>query len=195
MTDLSTPPVRRAPAEPEFWIFVFGDLSVFTAFFVVWAVAARQHAAAFAAGHATLNQAIGVTNTALLLCSSAAVAVAVRAIRAGELRLARSAYLTAIVLGAGFLALKAVEYAQHLTHGLNAMAGPFFVDYFVFTGIHALHVLLGLACLAVARTKLRTAPEPPRLLMHEAVATYWHMIDIVWIVLFSLIYLNGGGAR
>jgi len=181
---------RRVPAEPEFWIFVFGDLSVFTAFFFVWAVTQRHHEAVFAAGHATLNQPIGVLNTALLLASSAAVATAVRAVRASQGVIARRAYLLAVGLGGGFLVGKAVEYTLHFTHGLESLRGPFFTDYFVFTGVHALHVFVGLVCLLVARAKARNSDPVSGLMIHEAVATYWHMIDVVWVVLFSLIYLT-----
>lgn len=179
---------RRVPAEPEFWIFVFGDLAIFTVFFFVWATTARAHPAAFDAGRETLDQVIGVADTALLLTSSAAVAGAVRLLRSGRAATARRCYLAAIALGAGFLALKAVEYAEHLSHGLGALHGPFFLDYFLFTGVHALHVLLGLIALIVVRSRARGAE--PSMLAHEAVATYWHMIDVVWIVLFSLIYLT-----
>jgi nitric oxide reductase NorE protein len=189
------PARRRVPGEPEFWIFVFGDLAVFTAFFFVWATAQRAEPELFDAGRATLDQVIGVTNTVLLLTSSAAVARAVGAVRRGDAAVARRAYLAAIALGAGFLVLKAVEYGEHLRHGLARLDDTFHVDYFVFTGVHAVHVLLGLVCLAAVRARLAagatgaTGPGGPRLLVHEAVATYWHMIDVVWIVLFTLIYL------
>ncbi|MBO0854293.1 MAG: cytochrome c oxidase subunit 3 [Nocardia sp.] len=195
---------RWVPAEPEFWIFVFGDLAVFTAFFFIWATAQRGDPELFAAGRATLNQTIGIANTALLLTSSAAVAAAVRSLRAGSATLARRWYLAGICLGAGFLILKAIEYAEHLAGGLGSLTGPFYVDYFVFTGVHALHVLLGVCGLAIVRARAAKAsapqvatpgsvtPDPaaPRMLIHEALATYWHMIDVVWIVLFSLIYLT-----
>lgn len=181
---------RRVPAEPELWILVFGDLAIFTVFFFVWATTARAHPAAFHSGRATLDQAIGITNTVLLLTSSAAVAGAVRLLRAARTVTARRWYLAAIGLGAAFLVLKVVEYAEHLSCGLAALHGPFFLDYFLFTGVHALHVLLGLVALAVVRSRARG--DAPSMLAHEAVATYWHMIDVVWIVLFSLIYLTAG---
>lgn len=180
----------RVPAEPEFWIFVFGDLCVFTVFFFVWSFAERSDPALFEAGRETLHQPIGIANTLLLLTSSAAVALAVGSLRSGRARLARAAYLGAIGLGAGFLALKAIEYGEHLSSGPGSLTGPFYLDYFLFTGVHALHVLLGLVCLLVARAKVRSAARDRPMLVHEAVATYWHMIDVVWVVLFSLIYLT-----
>jgi len=182
---------RRVPAEAEFWIFIFGDLAVFTAFFFVWAAAQHSDPALFEAGRATLNQTLGMANTVLLLASSAAVARAIGCLRRCDARGARSGYLGAIVLGGGFLVLKAVEYSGHLRRGAAALNDPFHVDYFVFTGVHALHVLLGLLCLAAVRRRVGAQEEVARpMLAHEAVATYWHMIDVVWIVLVTLIYLT-----
>lgn len=181
---------RRVPAEPELWIFVLGDLTVFTAFFFVWATGERAQPGIFAAGRETLSLGIGVANTFVLLLSSAAVATAVQALRWDDHVRARRAYAVAIGCGAAFLGLKAVEYAGHLGHGLDALGGAFFMDYFVFTGIHALHVLLGMIVLVVARARVGARPSARPMLLHEAAATYWHVIDIVWIVLFTLIYLG-----
>ncbi len=180
---------RRVPAEPEFWIFILGDLAIFTAFFFVWAAGERADPVAFAEGRASLSRGIGIANTLVLLASSGAVALAVRAVRDSRWLAARTAYGLAIAGGVTFLALKAVEYSRHLGEGIGALAGPFFVDYFVFTGVHAVHVVLGLVVLAVARARVGSGGSRP-MVLHEAAATWWHVIDIVWIVLFTLIYLG-----
>lgn len=181
---------RRVPAEPEFWIFILGDLAIFTAFFFVWAAGERADPVVFSDGRASLSRGIGIANTLVLLGSSGAVAVAVRAVRDARWVAARTAYGLAIAGGATFLMLKAVEYARHLGHGIGDLAGPFFVDYFVFTGVHALHVVLGLVVLAVARARVGSGGGSRPMVLHEAAATWWHVIDIVWIVLFTLIYLG-----
>ena len=189
---MSTAPARRparVPAEPELWILIFGDLAVFTVFFFLWAFGQRAHPAAFADGRASLDLAVATTNTVALLGSSVAVVLAVAHVRHRRVERARACYAIAIGLGLLFLALKGVEYAEHLAHGPGALTGTFYLYYFVFTGVHALHVTLGLIGLTVCRARARRREEPPALLVHEAVASYWHTIDVVWIVLFTLIYL------
>lgn len=185
-------PARRVPAEPEFWILVLGDLALFTVLFFVWTTGERADPAHFADGRATLARGIGIANTLVLLAGSAAVVRAIAALRRDDERAARAAYGLAILGGAVFLVLKAVEYAGHLWHGVDALAGPFYIDYFVFTGVHALHVVLGMVLLGVARARVGRGPAGAArpMVLQEAAATYWHVIDIVWIVLFTLIYLG-----
>ncbi|WP_280338914.1 cytochrome c oxidase subunit 3 [Nocardia neocaledoniensis] len=181
---------RRAPGEPELWLFILGDLTVFGIFFGVWGWNHRQRPELFELGRAHLDQTIGLTNTTVLITSSAAVALALAAARDGRFTAARRGYLAAIALGTVFAALKVVEYREHLDAGIDPALREFFMYYFVFTGIHLVHVLVGLLGLTIAAFRCRRPGTGPNdLALLEGIGVYWHMVDVLWIVLFALIYL------
>ncbi|MEU2031099.1 cytochrome c oxidase subunit 3 [Nocardia amamiensis] len=177
----------HVPGEPELWMLILGDLTVFAVFFGIWAWQRAAQPALFAAGRDTLDTTLGLTNTLILITSSMAVACGLDHLRTGEPQRAARAYLAAAALGAGFVAVKTVEYHQHLAAGQTPATGDFFMYYFVFTGIHLLHVLAGLAGLVLLSRRCRSR-EPSRVLF-EGVGVYWHMVDVIWIVLFYLVYL------
>ncbi|ALG11299.1 cytochrome c oxidase subunit 3 [Kibdelosporangium phytohabitans] len=175
----------HVPGEPELWMLILDDLVVFGVFF---GVRGRNHAAQpelFAWGRQHLDTTTGLANTLILLTSSFAVARGLEHIRADDGRRAARAYGAAAVLGGAFVVLKAIEYSAHLAG--TPLGTEFFVYYFVFTGIHLVHVLVGLGALAVLA---RRAPRPqPSVALFEGVGVYWHMVDVLWIVLFYLVYL------
>jgi cytochrome c oxidase subunit 3 len=157
---------------------------------------------AFAARHTKIV--IGTINTAVLLTSSFFVAWAVTAARLNQSKAAAILLWAAAALGVAFLALKGIEYAteydEHLVPGLNfALAGPeagtarlFFSFYFVATGLHAVHVAVGIVALAVIGRQAWRQHYSARYHAPVTVAgLYWHFVDIVWIFLFALIYLPG----
>lgn len=179
---------RHVPGEAELWILVLGDLAVFTVFFGVLGWQHHTDPASYAAGQAGLDTGLGLLNTLLLLTGSALVATALTRARAGHWVAARGGYLLAIACGLGFVVVKAVEYAGHAGEPVS----DFGSYYFVFTGIHLAHVLAGLVCLTVAARRCQRAawhgePAPERLL--EGLGVYWHLVDLLWIVLFVLLYL------
>nr|WP_042196207.1 cytochrome c oxidase subunit 3 [Kibdelosporangium sp. MJ126-NF4]CEL22467.1 Cytochrome c oxidase polypeptide III [Kibdelosporangium sp. MJ126-NF4]CTQ89323.1 Cytochrome c oxidase polypeptide III (EC 1.9.3.1) [Kibdelosporangium sp. MJ126-NF4] len=177
----------HVPGEPELWMLILGDLTVFGVFFGIWGYNHAVQPELFASGRAHLNTTIGLANTLILLTSSLAVARGLESIRAKQGQRAARAYAAAAALGAAFVVLKAIEYSQHLLGDTSVLGNDFFMYYFVFTGIHLLHVLVGLGALAVLIRRCRR-PEPS-VPLFEGVGVYWHMVDILWIVLFSLIYL------
>ena len=177
----------HVPGEPELWVFIFGDLVVFGLFFAVLGWQHVAEPAAYGAGQGLLHQGLGLVNTLLLLTSSAAVASGLASARAGSLAAARRWYVGAIGLGGGFVVVKAIEYTSHARAGIAPNA-DFFTYYFVFTGIHLLHVLVGLACLAAAAKHCARA-EPVSVPLLEGLGVYWHLVDLLWIALFALIYL------
>lgn len=182
---------RHVPGEAELWILILGDLAVFTVFFGVLGWQHAQHPASYAVGQAGLDTGLGLLNTLLLLTGSALVASALSAARAGRWARARRDYLAAIACGVGFVAVKAVEYSHHV--GDPGVRGDDFLTYyFVFTGIHLAHVLAGLVCLGVAAQQCRIAAawgEPASERVLEGLGVYWHLVDLLWIVLFVLLYL------
>jgi nitric oxide reductase NorE protein len=189
------PPRRRRPSrvpgEPGLWILLFGDLTAFAILFAVYLHRRGQHPELFAASQATLNQSLGATNTLVLLASSLLVATATGIVRRGESRrLARRLLLGAMLCGVVFIAIKGVEYHEKLAFGLTPATNDFYMYYFVLTGIHLAHLVFGLAALFVL-WKLAgvPTPTPTQRKFFEAGACFWHMVDMLWIVIFPLLYL------
>lgn len=178
------------PGEAELWIFIMGDLTVFGVFFAIWGWNYSRNPAMFELGRASMSQPLGLAETLTLITSSAAVVAALTHARWKQWARAHGYYLTAIGFGSVFVVLKAVEYSRHLTAGSHTVAGEFFMYYFVFTGIHLLHVLVGLLGLsAAARSTRPTDTHRYGVALLEGIGVYWHMVDVLWVVLFALIYL------
>lgn len=181
--------LRRIPGEAGVWVLIFGDLFVFALFFGTFAYYRLLETAVFAASHDALNQPIGLLNTILLLTSSLFVVQGVEAGRRGKTRPARLWTAAAMVLGSAFIALKVVEYAQKIAEGHSPTSNNFFTLYFAFTGIHALHVLVGLGVLAFLRERQKTVRHG-----HDHIADscglYWHMVDVLWVVIFAIFYVH-----
>jgi cytochrome c oxidase subunit 3 len=186
------------------WAFLATEVLFFGGLIAAYLVYRIADPAGFAEAGRHAKVAIGTINTAVLLTSSFAVAWAVEALRAGGRR--QPALLLAIAgaLGAAFLGLKGfeylLEYREHLVPGLNfAETGPhartvelFFLLYFLLTGIHGLHVLIGVAAVGTMAVRTwRGAFSPRQLDPVEVTGLYWHFVDIVWIFLYPLIYLLG----
>ncbi|MCM8732364.1 cytochrome c oxidase subunit 3 [Hephaestia sp. GCM10023244] len=156
--------------------------------------------AAFAATSQRLNLVAGSVNTAVLLTSSLLVAIGDDARAGDRLRLAKWLLTAAALLGLVFLAIKGSEYLQEYGEGLMPGVGPkqdfatpaarMFMDgYFVATGLHALHVTIGVALLAGCAWRLR-GDDPPSVVGIGNVGLYWHLVDIVWVFLFPILYLS-----
>lgn len=186
-------PVRRIPGEEGIWIFIFGDMCVFAVFFCVFLHARISDPAGFARDQADLNQNFGAVNTVVLLVSSLFIVLTMRVIHSSNVRMRAKAPLfiaAAWLCGAGFLAIKALEYAEKVRHGVTPQTSDFFMYYFVLTGLHAFHLVLGLVVLAVLFVMSRK-PSLSRgqFAFFEGGACFWHMVDLLWLVLFPLIFL------
>ena len=190
MIDQQRPKSRHLPGEPGIWVFIFGDLAVFGIFFVTFAVYRGHDLATFRASHGALNQTCGLVNTLLLLSSSWFVATATNSARSGRSAQAVPFLWIAFALGAGFCALKAFEWGEKLRDGLSLMTNDFFMFYFMYTGIHLLHVVIGMVVLA-GLTKIARKPEKTDrdIALIEGGGVFWHLVDLLWIVLFALFYL------
>ena len=192
MTETAAPPrpARKVPGESGTWVFLFGDMLVFGAFFVTFLVERATAPEVFDTARATLHVGVGVTNTLLLLSSSLFVVLAVNALRAGANTIATRAVAAAIVCGLGFIALKVSEYIALATAGHGPGANDFYLYYFILTGLHLFHVCLGLGALAFVFTQTRrTELSPTRTALVEGGACFWHLVDLLGIFLFALLYL------
>lgn len=182
------------------WTFLASELLLFGGLFLAYAVYRWTQGPAFdAAAHRT-NEFYGTLNTCWLLTSSAAIAIAGRALERGRVKLATLGIWVTVAFALLFLLTKAVEYHEdldeHLWPGPDfALAAPasrtFFSLYWVMTGLHAVHVSVGLALILrlawmAHRGVLATRPDSM-----EATSLYWHLVDAIWVVLFPCLYLVG----
>lgn len=185
-----TPPL---PVESGIWVVVFGELSIFTLFFSVFLYYRALSPELFAASSATLDQGLGALNTVILLTSSWFVASAVTAIQqAGGRERALRYFSCALACGAAFVLVKVFEYGGALRDGVNVLTDEFFMFYFMLTGIHLMHLLVGMALLGATALQLRGSLATGNATSNTLVgfsSCFWHMLDIVWIVLFPLLYL------
>jgi nitric oxide reductase NorE protein len=171
---------KRIPAEEGFWVLIFGDLTVFTAFFGTYLYSRARQPAIFRDSQRQLSQSLGLANTLLLLTGSLLVSMGVRAVRRGAPQLARPVFGGAILCAVGFVCLKALEWGQKLSHGSYPTTNNFFMYYFILTGLHLFHVLIGIAALIYLYTQAgRGAVTRKRLVFIEAGALFWHMVDLL----------------
>lgn len=186
-------PRERAhvPGEPGVWVLLFGDLVVFLVLFGVYLNRRAHNPQLFASSQEALNRTFGVVNTVILLTSSILVVFAVRAIRTARLRyLASPLILAGAGVGACFVVVKVLEYQQKIAAGITPASNDFYMYYFVLTGLHLAHVVIGLAVLLVLSRLARvTEPTSTHLAFFEGGACFWHMVDLLWIVLFPLLFL------
>lgn len=189
--ETSDAPQRHVPGEPGIWVLLFGDMMVFTVLFTVYLHERGARHELFAESQGALHRALGATNTLVLLTSSILVVFATHAMHRPELRhLARRLTLAGAAVGSCFVAIKAFEYHEMVSAGITPSTNEFFMYYFVLTGLHLAHVIIGLIVLTVLSTLARK-PEPTRTHMafYEGGACFWHMVDLLWIVIFPLIFL------
>lgn len=180
----------RVPGEAGVWVLIFGDMVAFAAFFGVFMFSRGNDPALFDASRNHLHVSYAVINTVLLLTSSLFVAAAVRQFRAGQRDTAPGLVILAFGCGLGFMVNKALEYRVEINSGISLTTNLFYTFFFTMTAVHLLHLVIGLVGLGVM-WKLARRPEPTagNLLVIEVGATYWHMVDLLWVVIFPLLYL------
>jgi nitric oxide reductase NorE protein len=181
---------RRIPGEPGVWILLFGDMLVFGAFFATF-MYQRGHAPdLFDESRRTLSIGIGLTNTLVLLTSSLFVVTALRAVRASERLAARWLLVGALVCGLTFVGLKVIEYTAKVNEGHTPTQNAFYTYYFILTGLHLFHVVIGIVVLVLLLAQTRHAElSATGMALFEGGACFWHLVDLLWIVLFPLLYL------
>ncbi|MFJ9588952.1 cytochrome c oxidase subunit 3 [Streptomyces acidicola] len=185
------PPGRfKVPGEAGIWVFIFGDLLLFSLFFGVLVHERSRDADLYELGRSGLNLSFGAVNTLLLLTGSLFVVRGLEALRQGDSKRGARMILATLACGLCFVVDKCVEYATEVGAGHTPSSNSFYMYYYVFTGIHLLHLLLGMVALVIMY-RLARAPRTTAgsLRLLEAGACYWHLVDVLWIVLFALLYL------
>jgi cytochrome c oxidase subunit 3 len=186
------------------WVFLITEILFFGGLFLVYTVYRHLYPGAFIAASHELDVTLGTINTAVLITSSLTMALAVHAAQTGARRLLVLLLIVTIVLGAVFLGIKATEYAHKFAE--HHVPGPdfqfershfreaqiFFSLYFVMTGLHALHMVVGIGIMLVmVWLAMRGRFSSEYYVPIELTGLYWHFVDIVWIFLFPLLYLIG----
>lgn len=186
------------------WVFIASEALLFAAIILAYLVIRMHHGAAFATGSKQLSFALGTANTAVLLTSSLAMALAETKVdERNHFRAARVLLAIAAGLGVVFLAIKFTEYHDEYARGLVplfgwplAYSGPdqrgvalFFDFYFATTALHALHLIVGIATIAGVTLLWNRSATATRRRRTTAVALYWHFVDVVWVFLYPLLYL------
>lgn len=184
------------------WVFLITEIMFFGGLFLSYLVYRLSYYDAFVAGSSTMHTLLGAVNTAVLICSSLTMVLAVHNAKMGHRKLTVVFLILTMVLGFGFLGIKAVEYHEHWV--AHEVPGPnfqfdhpdakhveiFFSLYFAMTGLHALHMVIGIGLVSVItyfawRGRYSAGYHNPV----EITGLYWHFVDLVWIYLFPLLYL------
>ena len=182
------------------WLFLYTEIMLFGGLFVIYANYYHRYTGEFAEGGGTLSTVIGAFNTILLLTSSFTVAASISALRKGTQKIALSFLGASILMGLFFLVNKYFEWGDKFSHGIypgspDLAAGPqgltiFYGLYYTITGLHGLHVLVGLVLLSVCATLVHSGRiSQEKDIVLENSGLYWHLVDLIWIFIFPLFYL------
>jgi cytochrome c oxidase subunit III len=182
------------------WLFILSELTLFGGMFILYSIYRYKNPVDFHDASRELDVILGTFNTLILLTSSLTVAASIAAIQKGQRKLSMVLLMATMVLGLLFLVIKGFEWGTKMSHGIYPnspvlLTRPkgdilFFGLYYVVTGLHGLHVLVGICVLSVmfiliAKEKI----TPMRFVSFENSGLYWHLVDIIWIFLYPLFYL------
>lgn len=182
------------------WLFLFTEMLLFGGLFVVYSIYRFRNASAFHLAAQELNVFIGTVNTIILLISSSTIAMSITAIRKQDKKLALLLISITIILGLIFLVNKYFEWGAHIKEHIYpgssvlALRGQgdvlFYGLYFFMTGLHALHIIIGLVFIGFITSKIiRDKIDSENYVLLENSGLYWHLVDLIWIFLFPLFYL------
>jgi cytochrome c oxidase subunit 3 len=195
-----TEPIDKEAGKLGMWIFLFTEMFLFGGLFLVYAVMRSRYSADFHAAAEELNTFIGTLNTVFLLTSSMTVAMSITALKSRKRLLALFLVLATLVFALLFMVNKYFEWSHEISLGVypgspvlqNMPHGElmFFGLYFMMTGLHALHVFAGMILLLISGVKIFAGSlNQDNCLLLENSGLYWHLVDLIWIFLFPLLYL------
>ncbi len=178
------------PGDFAIWIFIYAELLVFGIFFLAYAFARSHNVELFNESQLHLNRVSGAVNTLVLITSSYFVVRAVAAIRENNSLLCARWLLAAISLSFVFIAIKLFEFGEKFSQGISLSSNTFYMFYLSMTYFHFLHVILGMVILIAVMLKAKKGGySSEEYTGVETGASYWHMVDLVWIILFPLVYV------
>jgi nitric oxide reductase NorE protein len=183
---------RRVPGDLAMWIFIFAELAVFGILILAFATTQALNPELFAQSRQALDNSTGLALTLSLLTSGLLAALAVEQVRGGEQGRGGWLLLAALASACVYVVLKLGEYGHLAGLGLDLEYNTFFTLYWILTGFHFLHVLLGMLILGYMANRCRLrAYAPDNCSGLESGVLYWHMVDLVWVLLFPLVYVLG----
>jgi nitric oxide reductase NorE protein len=185
---------KWVPGEAGIWALILTDLAVFTVYFITVMYQWSHNRRIFAAGHAATSMSAGILNTFLLLSASLFIALGVQRIRLGLIDQTQKLFGLAGVAGAAFVVNKFFEWSHEVSQGHTPRSDTFFQMYYVLTGIHLVHVIIAMTLLGFMSRRargVRGTPTVTQARFIENCASYWHMVDLLWLVLVALFYLMG----
>lgn len=174
--------LEELPGDLLIWVLIISELLVFGAGLGAFLSVRLTDPVGFAEAQQHLDRTGAALNTVVLITSGYLAALALQFRQAGRRVAARLALIGAAALGTVFLVIKSVEYARKAAEGITYDTHPFFMFYYLLTGFHAAHVIAGVILLLLVAW--RDAPENI-----EMGAAFWHMVDLVWVLLFPIVYL------
>jgi nitric oxide reductase NorE protein len=186
----STGQDTRLPGDSGVWAFIIADMGAFALFFLIFTVGRMEAPALYENARQQLDVTLGLLNTIILLTSSFFMVRAVEAAREGIRTKVTVNLALAILIGLGFAVTKIIEYKAKGAAGIGLTTNEFYTYYFAFTGIHFLHFVIGIGALAMMLVKARADVLDTKFRVWiESVGCYWHMVDLLWIMLFPMLYL------
>lgn len=169
---------------------LLGSEAVFFSALIITYVVMRGRSASGPTPHATLNVSLTAVNTFVLICSSLTMVTALAAIQRGEVRSLRRWLIATMALGLAFLGGQATEFTLLSQQGLSLSSNLFGSTFFTLTGFHGAHVAAGILWIATVLGHTFRRGEPREIpLRVELVGLYWHFVDLVWILIFTIVYL------
>jgi len=182
---------RHIPGEAGLWFVILGDMAMFAAMFAFYLQGRAQQPELFAQSQDTLNRDLGAVNTVLLLTSSLLVVFATHTVgRAANPRIATRLIVGAMACGLAFVLIKVFEYYEKVAAGITPNTNEFYMYYFGLTGLHLAHLIVGLYFLGILRTLTRKpVVTTTQHAFFEGAACFWHLVDLLWIVIFPLVFL------
>ncbi|CAG4883690.1 Putative additional subunit of nitric oxide reductase (Nor) complex, membrane protein [Georgfuchsia toluolica] len=184
------PAAERLPGYLAVWAFILAEMLLFAVLFASYAFTRVDNVEMFNLYQQTLDRNAGAINTLLLVTGSWFVVLAVQAARRDDSRAASRNIAFGFLCGAGFLSIKVFEYAAKFGEGISLSTNTFYRFYFGLTFFHFMHVTLGMVILAILWVKTRQGAYGSHDVHGlESGAAYWHMVDLLWIVLFPLVYV------
>jgi heme/copper-type cytochrome/quinol oxidase subunit 3 len=181
--------VGEAPGKNGTWWFLASEIPVFGGLIAAYIVM-RLGSAGWSEASSHLNFNIALFNTFLLLTSSMTIVMAHAAVQENNYKSVAKFLGLTILLGLGFLVMKAIEYTTEVSHGFLPSSGIFWSFYYAMTGLHGLHVLAGIIVNIVLWVQALNGTLAAKGHRVEFAGLYWHLVDIIWIFLFPLLYLT-----
>lgn len=178
---------NQIPGEEGVFIFVLIDMMVFAVLFASYAFERKKNIELFNQSQELLSVGIGTVNTLILLTSSWFIVLSIRALQRQRRRAALVFLALTLFTGFMFIVSKGFEYQDKFAAGVSMLTNDYYMFYFMMTGLHLVHVCIGMIALGILFTKIKNGTAGEHAL--ESGATYWHMVDLLWIFIFPLLYV------